>query len=360
MASPRALILFALVAAAPACAPDLGPDVVVEVGDNAGDDGTGGGRDEGTGDADDAGTADADDAGTADDAGSGDGADDVDAGSGDAGPDDRGDAGSDDGVDGGVVVDEPVFADLPWETGADVGFGVAHKDSGNPRGDDVFVGYGGFGTSLDDSCAWVTALYEAALRDRGVRFVYCVQGPATVGYVGLEIGNSKVARRLVTEVTARTRFILVAAHSSGSFVAHELLRQLADPFLDLDPDDLTTDRVVYVNLDGGAAGLPLSAVQRLRHAAFVAAVDVDTATASPNRSTMVTSGGAYGSAASYRQLDVADSGCASGGVWCVHMTPITTRPHDARQAATSLDYRDFVGRPVATAWIDLVAPLLGP
>ena len=36
------------------------------------------------------------------------------------------------------------------------------------------------------SRSWVTALYRAALRDRGVRWVYAVQGPAQAGYDSAE------------------------------------------------------------------------------------------------------------------------------------------------------------------------------
>jgi hypothetical protein len=276
----------------------------------------------------------------------------------DAGADAIVDAGE--GADAGPSPpDEPDFASLPWETGPDVGFGVARKDSGNPRGDNVFVGYGGFGASLDDACAWVTALYESALVERGVRHVFCVQGPATVGYVGLEIGNSKVARAIVANVTERTRFVLVAGHSSGSFVAHELLRQLADPALGLDPGGVTADRVVYLNLDGGQAGLPASAVARLRRAYFVGALDQAIATASPNTQAMIASGSSYGADATYLQLDATGSGCAASAVWCVHMTPVVTRPHDPLRATVTSDYRDFAGRPVTTSWIDAVADEAG-
>jgi hypothetical protein len=355
MALPRwtpalALVVVLDVPGAAGCGPGLRDEVFVDDGVSRDDDGDEDGVDAGA----DAG-ADAGDDGVVDA-----GADDAV----DAGDDDAGDAG-DDGDDAGPgpppdPPPEPDFASLPWQTGDDTGFGVARKDSGNPRGDDVFLGYGGFGAALDDSCAWVTALYEATLRDRGVRFVYCIQGPATVGYTGLEIGNSRVARRLVTQVTPRTRFVLVAAHSSGSFVAHELLRQLQDPALAFDPAGVTADRVVYVNLDGGSGGLTANAVQRLRRAWFVAAVDGDTQTASPNLSSMRRSGGAFGDGATFLSLDVAGSGCAAGGVWCVHMTPIITRPHDPQRAAVGLDYTDFAGRPVATAWIDAVEDDLQP
>lgn len=267
--------------------------------------------------------------------------------------------GAGDVVDAGAVTDPAPgsdFAARTWQTGDDVGFGVAFKDSENPRGEDIFVGYGGFGVTLDDACAWVTALYEATLEHRGVRYVYCVQGPATVRYEGLEIGNVRLARRLVAQVGPRTRFVLVAGHSSGSFVAHELLRQLDER---LDPEDVTAGRIVYFDLDGGASGLTASSVQRLRRAYFVGAVDGSTGTASPNRARMISLGATHAGIGAYLNLDATGSGCVATGVWCVHMTPISTRPHDPAGSDTVRDYRDFAGRAVTTAWIDAVATEAG-
>lgn len=339
--APCALLLVAVVTGA-ACAPLATDDVIVRREDiDAGS--VDGGSDDGDAGSD----AGSDDAGS-DDAGSAD----ADAGTNDAGSADGGsdDAGAAD--DAGVVVDEPDFASLPWETGDDVGFGVARKDTGNPRGDSAAVVYGGYGSTLDAACAWTGALYDATLRARGVRYVYCVQGPATVQYVGREIGNSRIARHLVAHVTDRTRFVLVAGHSSGSFVAHELLQQLQGGF---DDAGVTADRVVYVDLDGGAAGLTSAVVERLRRAYFVAAVDGRTGTQSPNRATMVSLGATYASRGRAVDLDASDAGCAAGAVWCVHMTPVISRPHDPLQADVTRDYTDFAGRPVVTSWIDDVA-----
>ena len=339
-AIPRHLAALAcglFVAAGATCAP-LGPDDV-SIRREAGEpDGAGTSEDAGT--SDDAGAGD--DAGASDDAGVGD-----DAGASD-------DAGTSDDV--GVVVTEPDFASLPWETGDDVGFGVARKDTGNPRGDGAAVVYGGYGASLDLACAWAGALYEATLRARGVRYVYCVQGPATVQYVQREIGNSRIARHLVAHVTDRTRFILVAGHSSGSFVAHELLQQLAQGE---DDAGVTAGRVVYVDLDGGAAGLTPGVVDRLRRAYFVAAVDGRTGTQSPNRATMLSLGATYPSRGRAVDIDASDAGCAAGAVWCLHMTPVISRPHDPLQSDVDRDYADFAGRPVVTSWVDDVADEAG-
>lgn len=252
------------------------------------------------------------------------------------------------GTGGGV--EPPAFDEIPWETGADVGYGVARKDTQNPLGNNVFIGDAGYLLSLSSAEAWVRELYLAKLEALGVRWVYAVQGPNQVVYSNYEIGNTKIAAALQTQVTSETEFIALAAHSSGSYVAHELLGQLATGF---DPSGLTDQKVVYFDLDGGYGGLSQASVARLREAHFVAARDVGTGTDSPNKSSMQNGAATFPVKGSYAELDVSSSGCNAGAVWCVHMTVITTKPHDPTDASGPEDYGDFVGRPVATAWLDL-------
>lgn len=256
----------------------------------------------------------------------------------------------------GVGGSEPDFASIPWETGASVGFGVARKDGQNHLGDAVFIGYAGYAIPLDAGEAWVSALYESSLRARGVRWVYAVQGPADPSYSQFEIGNSKIAAALGTEVQASTPFVLVAAHSSGSFVAHELLGQLAGG---LDPGGVTAGKIVYFDLDGGQSGLTQASVDRLRKAYFTSAFDAGTGTYSPNHGTMTALGATYASKGGYFDTDASAAGCQAGATWCLHMTLITTRPHDPTAADGVPDYSDFAGRPVQHDYVDAKAAEAG-
>ncbi len=251
------------------------------------------------------------------------------------------------GTGGGTVV-EPDFDSLPWQTGDAIGNGVAFKDTENPRGENVFIGYAGYGITAESAQAWVRELYVSDLRARGVRWVYAVQGPADVYYSGFEIGNSKIAGALQAQVGVDTEFVLVAAHSSGTYVAHELLGQLESG---LDPSGVTDGRVVYFDLDGGSGGLYPAAVDRLRKAYFVAAVDPAIGTYSPNQPTMASTGATYASKGGYFELDVSGSGCNAGGVWCMHMTVITEHPHDPNVASGNTDYTDYAASSVVTRYI---------
>ncbi len=269
------------------------------------------------------------------------------------------------------VAPAPSFGDGAWSTGPDVGTGVASKDTANPRGNNVFIGYAGYNVSLDDAETWVDALYDAWLRDRGVRYVWAVRGPDDSHYEHKEIGNTKIGARL-REIAPAASFVLVAAHSSGSCVAHELFKQLADG---RDPEGVTAGKIVYFNLDGIEKGLTPEAVARLRRAYFVGAVDRATRTVSPNEGEMrraaelysesswiwTASGAANGSGASvgYLEYDARGARCASGGTWCLHVSLVTNAPHDPHGARSHFDYTEFSGAGVATAFFDARASEAG-
>ncbi len=272
----------------------------------------------------------------------------MDVGRPDAGTPDAGTA--DAGTADVVVVTEPDFEAIPWSA---PGLGVAYRDSENPRGHDVFIGYAGYGVDATRAQSWVTRLYRDALRERGVRHVYAVQGPREAGYDSQEIGNSRLIAHLLPRL-ATGASILVAAHSSGAFVAHELLGQLYER--GLDPSHLTANRLSYWDLDGGSYGLNASIVGQLRHAWFVWAEDAATATRSPNAGVMIAAGATYARAGGALRLDASASGCNRGATWCVHMAPITTRPHDPARANVALDYGSFdAEHRVETAWLTRTA-----
>jgi hypothetical protein len=257
---------------------------------------------------------------------------------------------------------EPSHDDAQWSTGPEVGTGVAMKDTGNPRGNNVFIGYAGYNIAVEDAEAWVDALYDAWLRDRGVRYVWAVRGPDDSHYEHKEIGNTKIGAKL-RAVAPAASFVLVAAHSSGSCVAHELFKQLAEG---RDPEGTTAGKIVYFNLDGIEKGLTPESVARLRRAYFVGAVDRATRTVSPNEGDMRRTAALYASAASasgasseYVEYDARGAKCASGASWCLHVSLVTNAPHDPRGARTHLDYSEFSRAGVATAFFDARADEAG-
>jgi hypothetical protein len=248
--------------------------------------------------------------------------------------------------------DEPLldFDAVPWRTGDEIGYGIAYKDLGDPEAHHAFIGYAGYPFPLDAAQSWVSELYHARLRELGVRHVYAVQGPADVPYSQLEIGNSSIASALPDQLGPEG-FVLVAAHSSGTYVSHELFHQLVDGF---DPEGATFDRVVYFNLDGGLAGIDGAVLGHLRRAYFVSAYDGSTGTGAANLDAMVYAGDMWSREGGYVEVDASTSGCAAGAPWCLHMAVINSLPHDPWDSDV-VDYFDFENRPVVTAYIDAKA-----
>jgi hypothetical protein len=244
---------------------------------------------------------------------------------------------------------------IPWQTGATIGAGVAMKDTKNPLGNNVFLAYAGYEVSLASAEAWAAALYDASLAARGVRWLYAIKGPADPGYDAQEIGNSHIASALVSgEVTSTTKFILVAGHSSGTFVADELFEQLATG---ADPANVTADKVVFFNLEGGEKDVSTTAIGRLHRAYYVGAHDG--ATLSPNHADMVSLGNEHAAKGGFLDYDAGSSGCNAGAKWCVHVSLVITKPHDPSTGDPLTDYSDFTGRPVNHAWLDTKAAAAG-
>jgi hypothetical protein len=240
---------------------------------------------------------------------------------------------------------EPPFDSLPWQT---IGTGVAFKDSMNPRGESVFIGYAGYGVTEAESETWMTALYEATLKDRGVRYVYAVRGPDDVEYVHKEIQNTHLVAHLLPEVSSATHFIAIAGHSSGGWVACELLQQLYDQ--GLDPAGKTSGKTVYYDLDGVESCLDTTIEHHLRGLFFVSA-HTNAGGGGFSLNSMYMMAGAMMFGAPFKLYDASQSGCQATAPLCLHVSLVNTKPHDP-STGTPSDYGDFTNRPVNHWYLD--------
>ena len=238
-------------------------------------------------------------------------------------------------------------ADTPDPTWSDVGLGVEYQRTNIGTG--VLVAYGGYTARMSYSAAWALELVDQQLGGVGVGHVYAVKGPADPGYDAREIGNSKLRAHLKT-VDDGTAPIFVVAHSSGSYVAHELFEQMA-----AHDETAFLSRVHYADLDGGGAGLTDAIVEGMAAVAFVYARD-PVAGDSQNASTARFLGDAYAPKASTFRVTVEDTGCDPGAGWCMHDVVITHRPHDPGHFDLARDYTDFEGRPVTTEYFAPIVP----
>lgn len=239
----------------------------------------------------------------------------------------------------------PVPPPTGWEEGP--GYGVASRDTGNPLGDNIFIGYAGYRITLAEAQRWVAALYEARLRQLGVRTVVAVQGPRGEFYEGQELGNRELVAALSGWIHAGTRNLIVAGHSSGAYVANDFLEQLRGSKL----AGRTAGKVVYFNLDGGDLFLGPKTLSSVRRAYCVSAYSASIKTHSANSEDMTKLAARFPGKGGVLVTDASAAGCTKDSVWCLHISLINTRPHDPT-GASGIDYADFQGRPVETQWLD--------
>ncbi|MGE3766979.1 MAG: hypothetical protein AB7L94_32300 [Kofleriaceae bacterium] len=242
----------------------------------------------------------------------------------------------------GIGGDDKMDGEATW---TDIGLGVAYQrvNTGNA----IVIAYGGYSAKLSYSAAWVSELVDQALGAADVGHVYAVKGPQDAGYNAKEIANSKLRAHLATFDDGVSP-IYIVAHSSGAFVAHEILNQWHNKGM-----QSVLARVRYANLDGGGSGLNTTLVGELDMISFVYAKDPTLARGlSQNAGAAVALGQTYRMYGGAFEVTQPNTGCNSGAGWCLHDVVITQKPHDPNTYNLALDYTDFVDRPVTTAYLD--------
>lgn len=240
------------------------------------------------------------------------------------------------------------LAATPWET---IGAGVSYKKVPS-GGDDIVIVYGGYTAQDVFSQRWADELVRDKLGDAGVGHIYAVKGPNQSGYANREIGNTHLTAHLAQgSRAANASRIIVIAHSSGTYVATELLQQVNNSA----PSTLA--KVSLFNLDGG--GLDASLVKKMHRTYFVYAYDSKIGRYSHNASGMQSLASEFASEGGGIKVNANGSGCsasAAGGLWCMHDTLINTKPHNPVMYDLLDDYTDFStsGRRVVTSYLDVL------
>jgi hypothetical protein len=250
---------------------------------------------------------------------------------------------------------------LSWTT---VGEGVSYAAAGDATGEQVFIGFGGWTVRDAWAQTWVRELYAARLRTLGVRHLYVVRGPVDTDYYGRDIETQALAQSLVglLESSQGITRVIIAAHSSGAYVAHALFEDLYTVAA-LDSGHVTDGKIVYFNLDGGigaGSGVEITGqmAEHLVHIYGVYALIPASNLYSPNRSEMEDLGGMFGARSSSILVDA--SGCGCTGTWCVHETVINQKPYNATTFDLKNDYGSInAEHPVATAYLDVLTDVPG-
>jgi len=235
--------------------------------------------------------------------------------------------------------DSPAEAPGPGWTG--IGYGVEYQQVNT--GTAIVIAYGGYTAHLSYSAGWASELVDAKLGGEGVGHIYAVQGPRDASYAAKEIGNSKLRAHLAT-IDDGVSPIYIVAHSSGTFVAHELLEQLF-----AHDQASVLSRISYWNLDGGGSGLTDDIVAGLHRITFTYAHDPALSSGySENNATARALAEEYGTTPF--AVTVSHTGCANGAGWCLHDVLITHRPHNSTSYDLADDYTDYANRPITVEY----------
>jgi hypothetical protein len=245
-----------------------------------------------------------------------------------------------------------------WQT---LGLGVSYKsiDTGGGAQGNALLVYGGYLAADEYVQRWADELARVQGMQLGVAHLYAIKGPNQSGYANREIQNTKLAAHLGTDHRAeRASSLIVIAHSSGTFVAEELLEFVRDGRGGVPAD--TIGKVELFNLDGG--GVSSSALlHQLAHSYFVYACDSAIDRCSRNSDSMRSLGQQYASLGGAFKVNATGSGCSrddAGGLWCLHDTVITTLPHNPVNYDLRRDYTDFTnGRRLVTSYLDVLSSL---
>jgi|GEM_PF-3187888 len=187
-----------------------------------------------------------------------------------------------------------------WELVGDGAWFAGKPESGGT----LFIGYAGYGADGAGARNWASSVSAA----KGWAMTVAVAGPAKVYYDDKE--KLEANTRLLTDLIPRLApgRIVVAAHSSGSFVAKEfmaLIEKLGKKAL--------LQKISYYDMDGGPCGPCLKYAADAANAGFrlrcVSAAQ-PSGLSSPNIDSMKTCG------KNYFELKAEGAGCT--GAWCLH------------------------------------------
>lgn len=228
-------------------------------------------------------------------------------------------------------------ASLKWEK---LFAGIEYSNTGE-KGNNIFIGYGGWSTKPNEVKFWCEKLFDAELSKLGVAKIFAIKGPDSPCYEEKEIADSLLALNLI-DICSREKVqnIIIAAHSSGAFVAHNLFQYLFGK-ADMDVSELLKNKIIYFNLDGGIGsydcGAPLDSniAFKLNRIFAVYAYDSLSNKYSSNYETMILLGHKFTNS---EEIKIDVSGCGCVGKWCLHDALITKLPYNSEKFDLVNDY----------------------
>lgn len=241
-----------------------------------------------------------------------------------------------------------------------IGDGVQYSVTNNPAGEDIFIGFSGWSVKQDWANVWVKELYKSKLNELGVEHLFSIKGPDDVCYSNSEINLDALSKFILSilKSSINVNRVIVAAHSSGSYVAHEFFKTIFEKAA-LDKDSTAYNKIIYFNLDGGIGGescgteLTEYFVEKLQKIYCVSAFNPAIDLYSPNYRAMQKLSKMYDEKTEEIILDAELSFCI--GEWCLHNFLINTNPYNKSNYDLEKDYSGIgKNNPVQAKYLDVL------
>ncbi|WP_337866761.1 hypothetical protein [Ignavibacterium sp.] len=239
-----------------------------------------------------------------------------------------------------------------------IGNGVQYTLTENKIGNNILVAIGGWQAKQQWVNKWSEEMFKAKLNELGIQHIFSVKGPDEVCNKNKEI-NIKALADYIKNIIYATYYVdkvILVAHSSGSFVANDLLNLLYGKS-GIAKDSFYVNKVHYFNLDGGIGGsgcgekLEDEAINYIVKIYGVAAYDSVSGKYSSNYETMRELSEKYGDKSELIVVDATNSGC--NDKWCLHDALIISKPHNPDKYDLEKDYTLFDDeRRVQTAYFN--------
>lgn len=194
----------------------------------------------------------------------------------------------------------PPAAGAGWE---EIGKGAWFSGTASPGGT-LFIGYAGYGADGAGARNWASAVAAA----KGWGMTVAVAGPDKVYYEDKEKlqANTRLFMELIPRLAPGR--VVIAAHSSGSFVAKEFMS-----LLEKTGEKKLLRKISYYDLDGGPCGPCRKYAEDPANSGFVfrcVSASQPGGPEAPNLASM------KGCGKYYSELKAEGAGCA--GAWCLH------------------------------------------
>lgn len=203
----------------------------------------------------------------------------------------------------------------------------------------ILITFAGWSVKQSWADNWARELFLNSREILDAECVYSVRGPEKADFSSKDINCDTLGSNLLQ--LQHVGNIIVIAHSSGSFVAHDFFQNL----LKNDVIGLLKNKIYYFCLDGGIGEnnteLTNDVVGYLKYIYAVYAFDSKTYSYSANKDDMQLLQKRFADKCKCIEVDAICSECEKNAKWCLHDALIAITPYNKKSFDLENDYNSL-------------------